>query len=148
MANPLIWMDVGKDGLTAVPDIAGSALDHGYRPLPFSEWWQEPVLKMAAGPTFSRMTLVQNVADTDGGAHVDPDLEEAYQSLSRENGLRYFFRKSEPDSDKMQDGKPAGGKPELACIRQIAHELLYTLHRSVPELKEHAAPVIPDSAVR
>jgi hypothetical protein len=37
------------------------------------------------------------------------------------------------------------GRPEMACMRQIAHELLCTIQRYVPEFAAHADPVIPQT---
>jgi hypothetical protein len=92
----------------------------------FVDWWGSPVLKDNKGRTYCRRKLVENVADTDGGAHVDPDLEEAYMDLSRNNSLGWLF------SDGNID-EAFGGRPELACMRQIAHEVLLTLQDNAPE---------------
>ncbi len=93
---------------------------------PFAEWWNDPVLKDDKGRFFSRRELVENVANTDGGAHVDPDLEKAYMDLSRNNSLGWIFS----DGNIEQ---ALSGRPELACMRQIAHEVLLTLKEHAPE---------------
>lgn len=93
----------------------------------FVDWWNEPVfLKDQIGRKFCRRELVQNVSDTDGGAHVDPDLEEAYMDLSRNNSLGWVFS----TGDIQEKFK---GKPELACIRQIAYETLQSIEDRAPE---------------
>jgi hypothetical protein len=84
---------------------------------------------------------VLNVADTDGGAHVDPELEEAYMAISRENSLGWFFSNGTVTA-------PAGGRPELACMRQIAHELLSTINSYFPEFAQYAQPIVPSDAAR
>jgi hypothetical protein len=106
------------------------------QPIPFVNWWNDPVLKDDRGRTFCRRELVLHVADTDGGAHVDPELEEAYMAISRENSLGWVFYDGNVES-------AFSGRPELACMRQIAHELLSTIHHFVPELRQHAQPVVP-----
>jgi hypothetical protein len=106
------------------------------QPIPFVDWWNTPVLKDNCGRTLCRRELVLNVADTDGGAHVDPELEEAYMAISRENSLGWEFSTGTKNSSLE-------GRPELACIRQIAHELLSTIHQFVPEFSQHAQPVVP-----
>lgn len=93
------------------------------------EWWNEPVLKDQQGRVFNRRELILNVADTDGGAHVDPELEEAYMDLSRNNSLGWLF-----GDGKIE--KALEGRAELACMRQIAHELLMTLKEIYPEMFE------------
>jgi hypothetical protein len=102
----------------------------------FINWWNDPVIVDAQRNTFSRKELVINVADTDGGAHVDPALDESYEALSRRNSLGWSFSSGGQDL-------PLKGRPELACIRQIAHELLLTLSQFAPEFSAHAQPVIP-----
>jgi hypothetical protein len=111
----------------------------GERPLPmrqvrFADWWNNPVLRDIKKRTFSRRELVLHVADTDGGAHVDPELDEAYMAISRDNSLGWVFT----DGDVT---KALEGRPELACMRQIAHEILSTVHRFAPEFRSHAEPV-------
>jgi len=113
----------------------------------FVNWWNDPVLKDIRGRTFSRMELVTHVADTDGGAHVDPGLDEAYMALSRQNSLGWTFGNdgiSIPiDEQAGHMASPFKGRIELACMRQIAHELLSTIHQTIPEFREYAEPVIP-----
>lgn len=92
----------------------------------FPTWWNEPVLKDNRGRLLSRRELVGNVADTDGGAHVDPELEERYMDLSRNNSLGWIFQ----NNDIME---PLKGRPELACMRQIAEEVILTLTRRCPK---------------
>src|SRR3990172_8370265 len=98
--------------------------DEDARPMLFEDWWNEPVLKDAGGTFYSRRELVLAVANTDGGAHVDPEMDETYSKLSRENHVGYEVA--------------VGGKaiqwhenPVLPSLRQIGHEILETLD-SVP----------------
>lgn len=109
--------------------------------IPFVNWWNDPVFKDNRNRKFCRRELVLNVADTDGGAHVDPELEEAYIAISRENSLGWHFI----DNNVTMAFK---GRPELACMRQIAHEVLSTIHQFHPEFIQYAQPVIPLVGVR
>lgn len=86
----------------------------------FVDWWNAPVCKDTTGAMFCRRELVQHVADTDGGAHVDPELDEHYMRLSRENGLGWIFGNGSVE-------RAFSGRPELACMRQISFEVLTTL---------------------
>jgi hypothetical protein len=97
----------------------------------FQDWWNQPVIKDGRGQHFSRRELVLNVADTDGGAHVDPELDEAYMRLSRQNSLGWTFTSGDI-TRKLE------GRPELAAVRQIAYELLRTIASTYPELAQFA----------
>jgi hypothetical protein len=101
----------------------------------FVNWWNDPVLRDQHVEHFSRKQLVLHVADTDGGAHVDSSLDEAYMKLSRENSLGWLFSRGQGSSE------PPLNLPHLACMRQIAHELLRTLHEANNEFSLSAVPV-------
>lgn len=87
----------------------------------FNDWWnKQVVVSDKHKEKFYRSDLVRYVADQDGGCHVDPGLDKKYNDLSRLNSLGW-----EP--------KPQN-RVELACIRQIAHEVLKSLSYKFPEL--------------
>lgn len=92
---------------------------HGEHWVPFEQWWNTAVVKDNKGRRFNRRDLVLNVANTDGGAHVDPTLDAAYSDLSRNNSLGWMI----VDGDVQRPFPP----PTMACLRQIAHEVLRTL---------------------
>lgn len=92
----------------------------------FPEWWNQVVLIDNLGVRFSRRTLVMAVANTDGGVHIDPELDSEYAELSRKNSIGYAVGLN-------NDLKPID-KSELASIRQIAHEILSSLTERHPEL--------------
>lgn len=140
----LVAHQISDSGGRYVPVICTGFPPYQMKPVPFVKWWNDPVLKDIKGRTFSRRELIQNVADTDGGAHVDPDLDEAYMAISRQNSLNWTFISGSTIAAAMKaKGSAFEGRPELACMRQIAHELLSTIHQFVPEFSEHAQPVIP-----
>lgn len=94
----------------------------------FADWWNAPVVRDCKNREFTRREIVTHVADTDGGAHVDPGLEEPYMDLSRNNSLGWKF------GSGNNPALPVEGRPELACIRQIAAEVLTTLRSKAPTL--------------
>jgi hypothetical protein len=104
--------------------------------LPFSEWWNEPIFVDINKIEISRKGLVLSVADQDGGAHVDPALNDAYARLSRQNSLA---------ATKGEDKNPIE-HPERPAVRQITHEVLKSLilgyfkhsEKILPEDKLHA----------
>jgi hypothetical protein len=89
------------------------------RQVPFEDWWNASVFAAPGGISLSRKDLVLAAANQDGGAHVDPSLDEAYASLSRDNLMGAFV--GERGSERPMPG------PESAAIRQIAHEVLKTV---------------------
>lgn len=86
---------------------------------PFHLWWERPVVSDTQGQQFSRGALVKAVANRDGGAHVDPQLSEAYRELSRSNSLSMFF--------DVGGGDEPMGNPVPAVLRQIGFEVLTSL---------------------
>ena len=92
----------------------------------FGNWWTDEVVRDVHDRTFSRRELVLNIANTVGGAHIDPGLEQGYLDFSRKNSLGWNFSTNGHDWQAI----PA---PHLACMRQIAHEVLMTLQRTAPQ---------------
>jgi hypothetical protein len=101
------------------------------RVLPFQEWWNEIVFVDDQKQKMSRRDLVLALANQDGGAHVDPKLNETYARLSRHNSMGWT----------NSDGTTATAIPsaERAAMRQIAHELLATLD---PSYRRKTGPLI------
>lgn len=137
----LVAMQASSAGSRYLPLISTGLGSFPLQPIPFVNWWNDPVLKDNSNRTFCRRELVLHVADTDGGAHVDPELEEAYMAISRQNSLGWFCGDGNTTS-------PLEGRPELACMRQIAHEVLSTIHQFVPEFGQYAQPIIPPDLSR
>jgi hypothetical protein len=115
-----MYMDGGSAKYLPMFDPPG-----GSRKVPFPDWWTGMIVIDTSKRTLSRLDLVANIADTDGGAHVDPSLEEKYLDFSRRNSLGWRF--GEPG--KAWADIPA---PHLPAVRAIAHEVLITLQESAP----------------
>lgn len=96
----------------------------------FSNWWSCTVFVDSSKRGITRKDLVLSVANQDGGAHVDPALNQAYADLSRSNSLGWMRR-------RHGDARPMG-PPHLAAVRQIAHETLKTLR---PGYTKNGPPV-------
>lgn len=88
----------------------------------FDDWWNQIILDDKVN-LFSRKDLILEVADTDGGAHVDHKLNEAYALLTKNHTL---------SGSLLINGEshPLRNNPVYACIRQIASELLYSIDLS------------------
>ena len=78
------------------------------------------------GNEFSRKGLTLALAQLDGGAHVDPTLEEAYAALSRSNSLGWTFHVGD---EALPDESPVP-----ANVRQVAYELQATIEEQLADL--------------
>lgn len=90
--------------------------------LDFNVWWEKPVFVVFIDHIprqFTRRELILDVADQDGGAHVDPMIDKAYAELSRQNSLGWGFSTMKTEC--------LLGNPVSVAIRQIAHEVLKSL---------------------
>lgn len=85
----------------------------------FDDWWLTDVFIDANRNALSRKDLILTAANQDGGTHVDPELEEVYARLARENFLEAV------GSDGRTSYPVAGAL--FSAIRQIGHEVLKTL---------------------
>ena len=107
-----------SEGARYWPPLDDTPPGHG-RTVDFDTWWNSTIFIDTKGKELSRKALVLAVANQDGGAHVDPSLNQTYADLSRNNSLGWIF-----SNGKRR--KPIE-KPERAAIRQIAHEFLKSL---------------------
>lgn len=91
--------------------------DRPMRFITFDEWWNSPVLTTGAkdGEMLSRQQLTEIMRNQDGGAHVDPRIDAAYQ------GMRTAI------NFKRSDGQLSTQDGELFAMRQIGHEILKSL---------------------
>ncbi len=88
----------------------------------FKLWWKMVVMKKdTLGTTFERRDLILNMANKDGGAHVDPVIQSEYAAITRQNSFGVTGQVG-----KFQSPKPIP-HPEKAAVRQIAHEVLKSL---------------------
>lgn len=108
---------------------------NGYPKWLGAESWAERVV--LAGPAganpITARKLIQWVANKDGGAHVDAQLPAAYHGVSRENSLGIRALSFEEAEEfhltfSGEDGDPAEN-PVPATVRQLAFEVMWTLHR-------------------
>jgi hypothetical protein len=93
-------------------------------PVPFAAWWNNRVMKEQNGHTWSRRDFVTELASKEGGAHVDPRLNEQYERLARRNGLGW-----EVHAPGTGLAKAFTGNPVAASVRQIAFEVIDTFQR-------------------
>lgn len=115
------WVKNGDSGAKYEPILDEKTPGHLWRALIFKDWWYEIVIDDKKNK-FCRKDLVLEVANKDGGAHIDPELNEAYYKLTRENSMGWKFSNGKFEKDFENS-------PVLPSIRQIAFEMLKTLER-------------------
>ncbi len=91
---------------------------------PFPKWWNKIVIVDKNKSEFSRRQLVLALANQDGGAHVDPELDQSYANLSRHNSVGWVVGNGITETPLEN--------VELFSVRQIAHETLLTLNDLLP----------------
>ena len=83
----------------------------------FDDWWNEIIIddKGHEPNQVTRRDVVLTLCDKEGGAHVDPDFDEAYYAILFENGWRI-----------IEDGKerPTENNPYAESVFVIAKEFL------------------------
>jgi hypothetical protein len=93
----------------------------------FDRWWsRNVVLKDIGKNQFKRKDLILTVANKEGGAHVDPELDQAYADLTKFNSLAWKVY--------TKDEQKNMGNPVPPSIRQMAHEVIKTLKEGVVDL--------------
>jgi len=97
----------------------------------FNDWWNTPVLVDGKGNTFTREKLILEVAETDGGVHVDPSLPEDYYNLKHNNSLNQVLVSNYGGVEKVQQIE---NNPAYMSIRQICYEFMYSIKESQNEL--------------
>jgi hypothetical protein len=123
----LVVLELGPTGGKYV-----APLDEGAPPrykngkVPFDVWWNKIVLVDKNKNKFTRKDIVLSVADKDGGAHVDPQLDKPYAELTRYYSIGWKYISSGEE-------KHFTTPPELASIRQISHEILKSLYEEFSE---------------
>jgi len=117
-----------KDGVSyiASPD------DREMTKIEFSKWWEDNIILIdTEGNRFNRKELVLNVADCDGGAHIDPKLKHSYVNISIDNkvGLKAFSKGKKDFQNRLV----------FPSIRRISHEVFKTLVDEFPDLFKEAS---------
>jgi hypothetical protein len=119
--------------------------DHGPEGIPkspFKQWWEGTVLSDGEGHKFTRKELVLNVANADGGAHVDPKLDSIYYKLTRKGtfGVIRVVPTGEPNKFRRIETP----SPVAVTLRQIGHETLKTL---CPGYNYDGRPLYPGTSI-
>jgi hypothetical protein len=98
------------------------------RSIPCDDWWKAHILiQKLASIDFTRADGILDLADTDGGAHVDAKLNADYHGLTRGNALRLEVWRH--DKDGVIENNLV-----YPIARQCAHEVLGTMREQLPQL--------------
>lgn len=89
--------------------------------LPFEVWWNEEVFRSPDGTVLTRGDFVSIVANQDGGAHVDPEIDERYSRLVNKNLAGWFT------------GGPEGESPLLHIAKAHLRHIGFEFSNSVGE---------------
>ncbi len=117
-----------KEASHIAPLDRASPMRNTAKKISFQEWWEGvQIIRDKDGRTFARRDLVIEVANKDGGAHIDPSLKANYASLSRFNSVGWIFVKNDIKGRFKNS-------PVEPSIRQITHEVLETLRDEFPTL--------------
>jgi hypothetical protein len=124
----LVIMKAGVGGEYVAPlDKPGRAFPP--TAVPFGIWWEGTVTNLVGDQAMrlSRRDYVLMVANQEGGAHVDPDLNEDYELLVKDNAFGWVYTVEDGAGSVILE-KPFDRNPALASLRQIAFELMESLH--------------------
>ncbi|MGE7434181.1 hypothetical protein [Kitasatospora sp. NPDC001175] len=122
-APGLVMMQMATGvGASYIPPLDAVPLAPGriHPPADFDSWWADDIARDFSGTLWSRKKFALTMANKEGGAHVDPRLNAAYESLAKHNGLGFA-------SNASGAMRPLEGNIVAASVRQIAYELLKTL---------------------
>lgn len=82
------------------------------------KWLEEPIFKTGS-ITFTRLKLIKVIANKEGGAHLDPNIDPEYYEIARANGAGWTLF--------LGDGQEIPlGDPFPAMLRQLCYEVLMT----------------------
>lgn len=130
---PLLQMTMGPAGAGFQPLLDSILPNDPPKKVLFDAWWEGVVLPIQVGAGFTRRDLVLAVANKDGGAHVDPELDKRYVEVSRYNALGWTIN-VDGEEKNFED-------PVLMSLRQIAHELLMSLKDEFSHLFPQQPPM-------
>ncbi len=114
---PLAIARIGSDGIALMPALDNAGVTP--RLIGFDDWWSELVYRDPnASITLDRRSIVLAVANKDGGAHVDPEVDDIYAHLVNQ-GIGMIAQ--------TPHGEMTFEDLEKVSIRHIAFEVLKSI---------------------
>lgn len=121
----LLSMTLTSDGGTYNPLFEN---DNQYRLLSCREWGNEVVFCDIHRKLYRRKDLIQLLANMDGGAHVDAEIEDDYAGLKEDSLTGWVFHAADGSRRGMNND------PVYASMRQMTFEVLQSLYLTKPLL--------------
>lgn len=115
----IMHMSEGRTGFK--PKILGKEIH--LRRTPFIEWWIGQIGHHPKYGSISRRAIVTGMADQDGGAHVDGQVDSCYDAFCSGE----YFNITIGEKNELARGAAH------ACIRTIAHETILSIYRYSPK---------------
>ena len=78
--------------------------------------------KDSAQILFSRKDFVFALANQEGGAHVDPQIKEAYDKIANSNSMGWTYKEGNADEIPL-------GNPVPYSVRQISYEVIESVQQ-------------------
>lgn len=102
------------------------------RGINLGEWWQSEKIFSMDEKSYTRKSIILSMANKDGGAHVDPVLEDYYLRLCEgEQGLKLTGDLQFNGSPPFPQGvSQSVNNMHFALVRQFAYEALSTVNRN------------------
>jgi SEC-C motif len=128
----LVAVQMTHNGVTTDGDYHAPLDDVPFaKRVPFDTWWHATVFR-AEGAVLTRSDVVLTAADQDGGADVDPALEEQYARFQHDNAFGW-------EHVDGSSSTPLAGAVGVA-LRQMTHEVLRTMGRTQVASPEKPPP--------
>ncbi|WP_373033923.1 hypothetical protein [Sulfurovum sp.] len=123
----LVGLRISSEGSSYIAFLGDGPNTAAFKNISFSQWWNKIVISDSKKNQFTRKELILALANKDGGAHVDPNLDEAYAHLTRYNSVGWI---------SSSNGKETPmNHVELFSVRQIAYEFIESLEKYIDEHK-------------
>jgi hypothetical protein len=86
------------------------------------------VAKDSAETLFSRKDFVLALANQEGGAHVDPQIKEAYDKIANSNSMGWTYKQGDAPEVPLENPVPY-------AVRQISYEVIESVQQQRDRIK-------------
>lgn len=117
----LVSMQVTNQGNKVISTVVPLLHQFNYKFVDFKIWWEQQIVIDDKVKKFTRKDIILEMANTDGGAHIDPNLNNAYFNLTRNDSMNWQIQANN-ETSSIRDFC-------LASTRQIGFEMCKTLER-------------------